>query len=565
MRQTETEIRERLETRKQRWLTELKQYLPEERLKELRSFQAKYGERVLPDFHFGPVKSGWVGVVSPLTEEELEALSPTELLRFGQEWEEPPHAFFGESPSYEGLGKTLSAVVGKLPEKFASVAESFQSLPPALAWGYFEGLTAVLERGEQFDWEHPFRLMKAIASKQHSESTSLRAPSWDWANRSALRVLEKGLQTQTSGLNTSYRELAWEALTGFTEHPDPTPEHEAVYGGSNMDPLNLSINTIRGVAMNTVVEYALWLHRNGELSHGFTDAPEVFEVLSHHLDVEFEPSQAIRSVYGRWLPWLFLADREWTRNNVHRILAEGGALGGVAWNTYVTWVRPFNDMLPELRDYYAAAIEAMPEHEDDKAGGMHSPNESMASHLMSYYWRSLLDLEEGGLIDRFFKMGSPKTLGFAIDSMGRGLSPDANEETERPMQLWEWRLASGEITDQELEAFGWWAASPALNAEWVLSNLITVLERAKKVDAAWMVAERLVALVEEHGLLAVRCLRLMIEGDAEPWSITHWEKDIRGVLSKALESSDGEVRQAARDLTNLLGAKGYFGFADLLR
>ena len=339
----EEEALESREIHRQRWLSELKEYLPEECLAELAALEAKHGERRLPDSHVGPTSVRWVVPNSPKTEEELEAMSPAELIRFGQDWQEADHESLHEAPSYEGLGKAVSAVVSKLPEKFSAVAESFASLPPAFAWGYLEGLSAAVERDEHIEWEHPLRLIRAISPHRDSEAGGLREPNWKWANRSALRLLGRGLEKEERGLEVGHRELVWEALVGLTEHPEPTLEYEEQYGGSNMDPLTLSLNVIRGVAMSAVIEYALWLHRNGLLARGFTDAPNVAKVLSRHLDPEVEPSQAVRAVYGRWLPWLFLVDREWTRGNLQKILGTDSTLAFVAWATYVTYVRPLND------------------------------------------------------------------------------------------------------------------------------------------------------------------------------------------------------------------------------
>ena len=548
----------------QQWLSELKEYLPEERLAELAALEAKHGERRLPDSHVGPMSVGWVTPNSPKTEEELEAMSSAELLRFGQDWQEADHEPLHEAPSYEGLGKAVSAVVSKLPEKFAAVAESLAGLPPAFAWGYLDGLSAAVERDEHIEWEHPLRLISAISPHRDSEAGGLREPNWNWANRSALKLLESGLQKEESGLNVGHRELVWEALVGLTDHPEPTLEYEEQYGGSNMDPMTLSLNVIRGDAMSAVIKYALWLHRTGLLTRGFTDAPNIQEVLSRHLDAEVEPSQAVRAVYGRWLPWLFLVDREWTRGNLQKILGTDSTLAFVAWETYVTYVRPFDDMLPELLDYYAAAIEAIADHEDDDGSRVSTPNEALATHLMTYFLRGQLELEENGLVDRFFQAGSSKTLGYAMESMGRGLRESPKEATERPVRLWEWRCASGAITAPELQAFGWWAASSSLEPVWMLTNLDRALKTAKKVDADWLVVERLAELVGHHGNQVVHCLALMIEGAPEPWSITHWEKGIRTVLSSAMASHDPDVRQASEDLTNLLGAKSHWSFSDLL-
>ena len=91
-----------------------------------------------------------------------------------------------------------------------------------------------------------------------------------------------------------------------------------------MDPATLSLNTTRGQAFHGVVRYALWLQRHSEDpdKFSFSDAPEVKAVLDAHLDVNRDPSLAIRSVYGQWFPWLVLLDRDWAVGNAAQNLPE---------------------------------------------------------------------------------------------------------------------------------------------------------------------------------------------------------------------------------------------------
>ena len=71
----------------------------------------------------------------------------------------------------------------------------------------------------------------------------------------------------------------------MTPFHDPF-SHEQRYGGSNMDPATLSINTTRGETMHAVIRYALWVRRHLEkepdaeerLAKKFDEMPEVREV-----------------------------------------------------------------------------------------------------------------------------------------------------------------------------------------------------------------------------------------------------------------------------------------------
>ena len=57
----------------------------------------------------------------------------------------------------------------------------------------------------------------------------------------------------------------------------------------------------------------------------------------------------------------------------------------------------------------------------------------------------------------------------------------------------------------------------------------------------------------------------MIEGDLEVWTIHGWLKELRAILSKIIRSSDRIARQAAVEVVNRLGTKGFLEFRDLLK
>jgi hypothetical protein len=77
------------------------------------------------------------------------------------------------------------------------------------------------------------------------------------------------------------------------------------------------------------------------------------------------------------------------------------------------------------------------------------------------------------------------------------------------------------------------------------------------------VLERLAKPCAAHLAEAVQCLRLIFEGNQEGWIVISWRKEIREILSLALQNGDGP-KQAAADLINRLAAAGYMEFADLL-
>src|SRR5215208_100194 len=179
---------------------------------------------------------------------------------------------------------------------------------------------------------------------------------------SAIRLTDK-----PNRLPFDLRSAAWQVIRRLTEDPNPSAEHEARYGGDNMDPLTLSINTNRGTAIHAVVEYALWCRRELEslsedVSRGFELLPEAAEVLDRHLRPDMEASLAVRAVYGRWLPWLLLLDESWTIERLPLLFPhqQNEALADAVWDTYVAWCPPYDSVYRALEDQYQAAIDRVP-------------------------------------------------------------------------------------------------------------------------------------------------------------------------------------------------------------
>jgi hypothetical protein len=63
---------------------------------------------------------------------------------------------------------------------------------------------------------------------------------------------------------------------------------------------------------------------------------------------------------------------------------------------------------------------------------------------------------------------------------------------------------------------------------------------------------------------AVACLTAMVEVETNEWEPTMWSTEARTLLELALASGDADTVRSARDLINVLEARGYGGYRDLL-
>ncbi|MDY6950502.1 MAG: hypothetical protein SWE60_03245 [Thermodesulfobacteriota bacterium] len=546
---------------------------------------AEVGEPEHPAF--ASYSRSWVGPTSPKSEEELKTMTMMELTEFLGTWKPSDEPM---APSREGLGRVLSSLVSDKPDQFAEKATMFRGLDPTYLRAIVSGFQDALNEDRKFGWlpvlelcSWVIRQPREVADEDHANMDS--DPHWGWARKTVANLISAGFEECDRSIPFEYRGTVWKILQPLTEDPEPTPEYEAEYGGSNMDPTTLSINTTRGEAMHTVIRYGLWVRRHLEkeldgeerVARGFDEMPEVRRVLDIRLGISVEPSLAIRAVYGQWFPWLILLDPAWSKQNAGRILPSGvddRPYWDAAWNAYVTHCQPYDDVLETIQRQYALAIERLgePSEETDSYA---SPQERLGEHLMVFYWRGKLSLDDPeGLLPTFWERASPVVRGRAIEFVGRSLQNTKGhlpvDIEKRLKQLWEMRLGEaksvGDIKKSlpEMKAFGWWFVSTKFDNKWSLKQLFEAVNLSKKTGPSHRVVERLAAISEEMPLEAAQCLEQLVKGDRDGWKIHGWIEESKAILSNALQCG-GKPAELARALIHHLGSRGYLQFRPLLK
>ncbi len=71
---------------------------------------------------------------------------------------------------------------------------------------------------------------------------------------------------------------------------------------------------------------------------------------------------------------------------------------------------------------------------------------------------------------------------------------------------------------------------------------------------------------KDHAKESLRCLRLFIENNDDPWFLQlHMKTDVFEVLEQGVAHENLEICEAAVDIVHLLGSKGYFQYRALLK
>jgi len=550
--------------------------LPSEWQQRYKELIAIYGETEYSEF---PVyfEGGIQGPLSPKTKEELSKMPINELIAFLRSWEAPNEHFY--EPSKEGLGILLAEAIAEDPEKFALEAPKFKELHPIYIDALIEGLRKHLKTGKRFDWAPVLDLCQWITKQPREISTQQKSklePDWGWTRGSIANLLQEGMKIEAIPIEN--RAMVWNVLCPLTDDPEPTSEYKERYGGSDMDPATLSINTTRGKALHAVFEYALWIRQylekesdTGKLEKGFEEIPEVRKVLEKHLNIDQDPALAIRSIYGEWFPWLVRIDSKWAGKNACRIFPlteQEQSYFDAAWNTYVAFCYPYDNVFEILREQYLHAIQRI--GVKDRIAELYEPDNHLAEHLMTFYWRRKIEIDDSLFVEFWLK--APDSLrGHAIEFIGRALKatekPISEEIINRLKALWLKRIESAkkkpEDHEKEMAAFGWWFISGQFDSEWLVKELHEVLEQTKKIEVADEVIGRLAAIAESYPLQAVECLMFIAEGDKEGWLISAVSNDATKILKVALDNPVS-IDEAKKTI-NYLGSRGFLDFRELLK
>ena len=561
------------------YLRALRDVLPADGRARYEALVAKYGEPEAPDFLAIRMHAVTRGPGSPITGTELRQMSVPDITSRLKTWEPPSGEFMGPSP--EGLSRALSGVVAENPSRFAEEVDKFQEVEPTYVRGVVSGFRDALGKDQLFSWAPILKLCQWVVDQPVEPGDRgdafERDRGWGWTRKAIADLLEDGFQPGTTQIPFELRQEAWKALLPLTNDPDPMPSDETGEDGSEPDVV--AINTTRGEAMYAVVRYALWVKENldeglesSDRKASLDDMPEVREVFEAHLDTERDPSVAIRSVYGRWLPWLIHLDAQWVEANLTKILPTDEASArfrDAAWDTYVIYSQVYNNVADVLLEEYGRAAERV----DRMGAGRRrpaDPADHLAEHLMALYWMGKIE-RDGPELTQFYAHASDDVCGHAMWSVGRVFAKGEEEPppdiVDRMKALFEWRVGALQSNRQrhhkELEQFGSWFASGRFGEEWSLARLQDTLTLVGSAEPDSLVMDQLVKWASVRPIEVLECVQLMIDGADEDWKIVGWRDEIRQILTVGLQAGDS-ARNAATILVNILGAKGHLEFRDLL-
>jgi len=568
-------IGEKEESSQLRYLSAIKDDIPPKWKKIWNKLVAKYGEPEHPDFHF--YTESFVGSTSPLTSDEMKKMSSKEIIDYLKRWN-PPKGIF--KPSREGLGRVLREVVSERPSEFAKVCEDFKDLPSVYIYYLLDGFREAVKKEYKIEWKPIIQFCKDVLLSLPEESYTLEEDGY--YNLKSVKgaiadLLEEGLKSKNLSPPYELKDTIWKIVVTLLRDDEPSLEYEEKYGGDNMDPVTLSLNTVRGKAMHTLIQYALWCARCLNLSESKDKmVPEVKKKLEEMLNPDIEPTLTVRAVYGLYLPALIYLNRNWTKNNLQKIFPKNPQyrkLWGAAWEAYIRYSKFYDDVYQILRSEYENAINKL-----------QSPKISveakrrLSEHIVRAYLRELEDIEKESLVKQFFEKAEPGIRGHAVWFVGQVLKDLSNaglsdqkkgKIIERLKNLYEWRLEEAKSNDaiEELKWFGLWFINNQnqISKDWMISKLNETLEVTNGViEFASEIVERLEDYLEEYCLEVLKTLNLLVKVDNQDWFLISSKETIKKLLIHTTETcSVEEIKDSINETISNLVRKGYHEFSNL--
>ncbi|MEK7556022.1 MAG: hypothetical protein AAB523_01905 [Patescibacteria group bacterium] len=552
------------------YLKPIKDQLPQKEVKEYGEIVKKYGESVDND---GEIVT-WDGGQSPISSEELSVLSAEDTLQYFVDYKIPDDPFARHSSG--GLGMVFSGLVAENPEKYVLVAESFfvKKIRPIFFYHLTHGLKDALQKGKSFDWVSIINIYYKILveNTRVSEPANNDEQDWNAVQRAVADFLGHALGKDTCNIPMSLREKVWAIILNLSEDPEPTPADEQRDGEGGLDPMTLAINTTRGEAIHAVVNYGLWVARNLEdKSVEVKMPPEMTALLDKHLDIKQDPSLAIRSVYGWRLPNLFYLNEPWLKANKEKIFPktepkyllaswEGYLANNVIKELFTLLKQEYYDFIPhigtvEKKGYRGADVE-----------------QRFPQHVMVIY---VNEFEHDNFVNHFFKVATPKARAEAINFAGRVILRDLSgfsnkdEVKKRLCDLWDKRISlpQEEVSEEELQEFGWWFKVSPFKRKDTLVRMIKTLGFVKsKIDVPYEIVEELKSYAIEFPVETIKILDLLVKPKRETYEYLYKKDEYKEVIKLVKSTGNEEAKKDADVLINYLMSEAGMidDFRDLL-
>jgi hypothetical protein len=550
---------------KHRWLSAIgMEALPAPLRTQLADLDARYDIFDAPLDPF-PRVMRWNGSNSPVSQEDMAAMTPAELVGHLESWHDTGDGWVPE-PSHEGQGHELTALLTTNPEMLTGVSDLVDRLRPTYLKAILLGWEAAIKADLTLDWAQAVEVIAGVLG--HSDESALPQEGgrgdddvdFRPAKHAATGLLEQ-LVDRRPALAVSDKQMSIFADLMIDKAADETAwdEYLAEGGNSGMDPLTISLNWQWPIRIRGLIN----LMSQGRERSWYEAARSALEAELSRPDVH----GASRAVVGQRLSQLLTTDPDWLEPRIPQLFGSDAPLSvgqQIALTTSIAG-HHYHSTLYELLG--RSMIAAMHSREPIVAGWrtQNEPLQQIGEWVVGAVIRGDTTLDEAAAHE-YFATVPPQTRGDALGHIGWSFMHAQSVDDairDRLADLWDSRVAHvrAHPDDQrELTGFYWFVKSGKFAIEWWLPRL----KEAAELDAQlrverYMIGKEIALSADVDPRIALDVLKLLLEGREEQGMAVYdlTRNAVPMVIAKAIASGDADLKRDAEAYMNDLGERGY--------
>ncbi len=519
----------------------------------------------------------FTGPTSPLDEDQVSAMSDDDLLAQLASWHPDPSEWAG--PTHEGQGRAVTESLKNQAGRLADRAYEVEALRPTYVRAIMRGWQLAHEAGGDLPWKEIVDVcLWAVALNDDTVVVSEGHDFDDDVNYRNLKFqvlqlleagLNKGIEPEGSPIPLDLIPSVEAAISRLAEHAEPTVEYEAKYGGDNMDPSMLSLNTIRPVAIRALIKL---VHRHPNT----VPADAALVSLEAHLG-DADPSLAVAATYGRELGRLYDSVHDWTLDHVTEIFGSEQSADPkqqIAFSTALASNGYHPALLKTLRLPILRSLRRLPTGEQ-AAGwrGLRSFEQLLGDWILLASLTGSIELDDQLMVE-WLRNADASLKGDVLGHLGWQMmhwTQIDDDLLRRSKEFWDYRVEHVRSTPAdaaELSGFYWFVRSGKVGADWWLPRLLEVVSQYADFKTHGMVGDALAEAGSQDPDTALAILEILMARarmDDLVSSYDLYENAIPRVLATALDTGLPELVQRANDLMNQLGAGGFIDVQDRVR
>jgi hypothetical protein len=469
----------------------------------------------------GPAR--FAGAQSPISVEELAALSPLAAARRVSAWKEPRERSFLD-PSAEGLADAIGDVVEKNKTAWLD-ADPRQIVDALSAPRYIASYLGAVEKAlEELGEERVGQIVEAVGEIQARAATTRGEEAEDtddWTYASHLGVRLIGTLADRGRLADDEFELAWKTVVAAVGERSPESEVEG-------DALTRAINRPWSSALEAA--FSLGGMRGG------VDR-RLLDLIDSLLRLPRPAGELARAIIATRLPWLRHIDADWFSDTEEGLLGATApdGLGDLTFATYLEWGRPTTELLRDQHDRIADSLDG-----DTAEFALRHVLHGLFWELPGYAAADVRDL----LADK------PELFSDAARSLALALTEDDENSPGPALALWREALAAGLPAD----AYAGWGsfafADKVGDHDWLELTLRTAAIPSVNLAEPDQIAERAEGMATDDQTLGL--LAFLLGADPKAWELER----IGAVGLRLLRSATGSP-PARRELRERLLERGF--------